>query len=58
MTTLRFNPDLADLLQQHAERGRTDITAADIRAYAAIMARHTAADQLCSDGATAVHDVP
>ncbi|MEV0536342.1 ATP-binding protein [Kitasatospora sp. NPDC050463] len=58
VTMLRFDPDLADLLQQHAERGRTDITAADIRTYAAIMARHAAADQLCSEGATAVHDVP
>ncbi|MEU6235756.1 ATP-binding protein, partial [Kitasatospora sp. NPDC047058] len=58
VTMLRFNPDLTDLLQQHAERGPTDVTAADIRAYAAIMARHAATDQLRSEGATAAHDVP
>ncbi|MFC1406136.1 MULTISPECIES: ATP-binding protein [Streptacidiphilus] len=58
VTMLRFDPDVTDLLQQHAERGRTDVTAADVRAYAAIMARHAAADQLRSEGATAVHDVP
>ncbi|WP_042390903.1 ATP-binding protein [Streptacidiphilus melanogenes] len=58
VTMLRFDPDVTDLLQQHAGRGRTDITATDVRAYAAIMARHAAADQLRSEGATAVHDVP
>ncbi|MET7695974.1 ATP-binding protein [Streptomyces sp. NPDC005483] len=58
VTMLRFNLDLNDLLQQHAERGRTDITAADIRAYAAIMDRHASSDQLRSEGATAVHDIP
>ncbi|WP_406210766.1 ATP-binding protein [Kitasatospora sp. NBC_01560] len=58
VTMLRFDPDLTDLLRQQAERGRSDITAADVRAYAAIMARHATADQLRSEGATAVHDVP
>ncbi|WP_433181485.1 AAA family ATPase [Actinoallomurus sp. CA-150999] len=58
VTMLRFDPDLGALLQQHAGRGRTDITAADVRAYAAVMARHAGADQLRSEGAHAVHDVP
>ncbi|MFF7987367.1 AAA family ATPase [Streptomyces sp. NPDC007901] len=58
VTMLRFTPDLGLLLQQHAERGRTDITAADIRGYAAVMARHAGADQLRTEGANAVHDVP
>ncbi|MFI9122222.1 AAA family ATPase [Streptomyces bikiniensis] len=58
VTVLRFAPDVADLLQQHTERGRTDLTAADVRAYAAVMAREAGADQLRSEGATAVHDVP
>lgn len=58
VTMLRFNPDITDLLQQYTERGRTDLTAADVRAYAAIMTRAASADQLRSEGATAVHDVP
>ncbi|WP_406010460.1 AAA family ATPase [Streptomyces sp. NBC_00637] len=58
VTMLRFDPDVTDLLRQQAERGRDDVTAADVRAYAAIMARQAAADQLLSEGATAVHDVP
>ncbi|MEU8972923.1 ATP-binding protein [Streptomyces monashensis] len=58
VTMLRFPPDLGALLEQHAERDRTDITAADVRAYAAVMARHAGADQLHAEGANAVHDVP
>jgi predicted kinase len=58
VTMLRFNPDLDALVEQHAGRRRTDITAADVHAYAAVMARHTGADQLRSEGAHAVHDVP
>ncbi|QRX95194.1 ATP-binding protein [Streptomyces noursei] len=58
VTMLRFPPDLGALLQQHAERDRTDITAADVRAYAAVMARHAGTDQLHAEGAHAVHDVP
>lgn len=58
VTMLRFNPDVTDLLQQYTERGRTDLTAADIRAYAAVMAREASADQLRSEGASTVHDVP
>ncbi|WP_406432251.1 ATP-binding protein [Streptomyces sp. NBC_00631] len=58
VTMLRFTLDLGLLLQQHAERGRTDITAAEVRAYAAVMARHAGADQLRTEGANAVHDVP
>ncbi|MFG3532245.1 AAA family ATPase [Streptomyces sp. NPDC047917] len=58
VTMLRFNPDVTDLLQQYTERGRTDLTAADVRAYAAIMTRNAGADQLRSEGATTVHDVP
>ncbi|MGW4276251.1 AAA family ATPase [Streptomyces seoulensis] len=58
VTMLRFNPDVTDLLQQYTERGRTDLTATDVRAYAAIMTRDAGADQLRSEGATTVHDVP
>lgn len=58
VTMLRFTHDVTDLLQQHRERGRPDVTTADIRTYAAIMMRHARADQLRSEGAAAVHDVP
>ncbi|MFE7412931.1 AAA family ATPase [Streptomyces laurentii] len=58
VTMLRFNPDVTDLLQQYTERGRTDLTPADVHAYAATMARDASADQLRSEGATTVHDVP
>ncbi len=58
VTILRFTSDLGTLLRQHAERNRIDVTAADVREYAAIMARHAGAGQLRSEGATAVHDVP
>ncbi|MGW1184041.1 AAA family ATPase [Streptomyces drozdowiczii] len=58
VTMLRFDPEVADLLQQYAERGRTDLTASDVRAYAALMTRDAGAEQLRSEGATAVHDVP
>ncbi|MYR45227.1 ATP-binding protein, partial [Streptomyces sp. SID5910] len=58
VTVLRFAPDVTDLLQQYAERGRTDLTAADVRAYAALMARDAGPDQLRAKGATSVHDVP
>ncbi|MFF0503775.1 AAA family ATPase [Streptomyces fimicarius] len=58
VTALRFAPDVADLLQQYAERGRTDLTPADVRAYAAVMIRDAGADRLRSEGAAAVHDVP
>ncbi|QEV29953.1 ATP-binding protein [Streptomyces coeruleorubidus] len=58
VTMLRFNPDVTDLLQQYTQRGRTDLAAADVRAYAATMTRDAGADQLRSEGATTVHDVP
>lgn len=58
VTVLRFAPDVADLLQQYAERGRTDLTTADVRAYAAVMSRDAGADRLRDEGAAAVHDVP
>ncbi|MEV5846369.1 ATP-binding protein [Streptomyces sp. NPDC051985] len=58
VTMLRFDPDIPDLLQQYTERGRTDLTAADVRAYAAVMTRDAGTDQLRSEGATTVHDVP
>lgn len=58
VTMLRFDPGVIHLLQQYTERGRTDLTAADIRAYAALTARDAGADQLRSEGASAVHDVP
>ncbi|MEW5354001.1 AAA family ATPase [Streptomyces sp. 16-176A] len=58
VTMLRFTPDLGALLEQHAERDRADITVADIRASAAVMARHAGAGQLHAEGAHAVHDVP
>jgi predicted kinase len=58
VTALRFTPDVGDLLRQHAERGRPDVSAAEVHAYAAVMARHATAHQLRAEGATAVHDVP
>ncbi|WP_339155848.1 ATP-binding protein [Actinomadura luteofluorescens] len=58
VTMLRFDPDVTGLLQQYTERGRTDLTAAEVRAYAAVMARDANADQLRSEGAMDVYDVP
>ncbi|MER5481449.1 ATP-binding protein [Streptomyces sp. NPDC002734] len=58
VTVLRFAPALDVLLEQHAGRGRTDVTTADVHAAAAVMARHAGTDQLRSEGAHAVHDVP
>lgn len=58
VTMLRFDLDVTDLLRQHARRGRTDLTAEEVRAYAAIMSRDASAEQLRSEGAAAVHDVP
>jgi predicted kinase len=58
VTVLRFIPDVADLFRQHAERGRPDVTVAQVHAYAAVMARHAAPHRLRSEGATAVYDVP
>ncbi|WEH42731.1 ATP-binding protein [Streptomyces sp. AM 2-1-1] len=58
VTMLRFDPDVTDLLRQYTERGRTDLTATDVRAYAALMTRDASADRLRSEGATDVHDVP
>ncbi|MGI5200526.1 AAA family ATPase [Spirillospora sp. CA-108201] len=58
VTMLRFDPDVTELLQQYTERGRADLTTAQVRAYAAVMARDAGADQLRSEGATTVHDVP
>ncbi|WP_371645294.1 ATP-binding protein [Streptomyces sp. NBC_00597] len=58
VTMLRFTDEVTDLLQQHVERGRPDVTAADVRAYAAIMTRDASAGQLRSEGTAAVHDVP
>ncbi|MFI6515672.1 AAA family ATPase [Spirillospora sp. NPDC050679] len=58
VTMLRFTSDMTDLLQQHGERGRPDVTAEEVRAYAAAMVRDAGPDQLRSEGAAAVHDVP
>ncbi|MEU5324874.1 ATP-binding protein [Streptomyces parvus] len=58
VTVLRFAPDVTDLLQQYTERGRADLTAAEVRAYAAVMSRDAGVDRLRSEGAAAVHDVP
>ena len=58
VTVLRFDPDVTELLRQYTERGRTDLTTAQVRAYAAVMAQDAGADQLRSEGATTVHDVP
>ncbi|WP_423832476.1 AAA family ATPase [Streptomyces manipurensis] len=58
VTMLRFDPDVTGLLQQYTERGRTDLTAEDVGTYAAVMAQQARTDQLLSEGATAVHDVP
>ncbi|OKI70947.1 hypothetical protein AMK14_14605 [Streptomyces sp. TSRI0445] len=57
VTVLRFAPDVADLLQQYTERGSTDLTVAEVRAYAAVMSRDAGADRLRAEGAAAVHDV-
>lgn len=37
MTGLRFEPRIPDPLQQHVERGHIDLTAAEVRTYAALM---------------------
>jgi predicted kinase len=58
VTMLRFTSDITDLLQQHSERNRPDITTEVVRAYAATMMRDACTDQLRSEGAAAVHDVP
>ncbi|MFE7139448.1 AAA family ATPase [Streptomyces sp. NPDC057644] len=58
VTMLRFDPHVTDLLQQYTERGRADMTAADVRSYAAVMSRDAGADRLRSEGADAVHEVP
>nr|WSW67706.1 ATP-binding protein [Streptomyces sp. NBC_00995] len=58
VTVLRFNPDVTDLIQQYTERGRTDLSAAQVRAYADTMTRSAGPDRLRAEGATAVHDVP
>ncbi|MGW8485343.1 AAA family ATPase [Streptomyces sp. NPDC055886] len=58
VTVLRFDPDVTDLLQQYTERGRADMTAADVRSYAAVMNRDAGADRIRSEGADAVHEVP
>ena len=58
VTVLRFDPDPGDLLQQHAERGRADLSPVEVRDYAVIMAREGGADRLRAEGATAVHEVP
>ncbi|MFE6699964.1 AAA family ATPase [Streptomyces sp. NPDC057718] len=58
VTVLRFDPDVTDLLQQYTERGRADMTAADVRSYAAVMSRDAGADRIRSEGADAVHEVP
>lgn len=58
VTVLRFDVGQDDLLRQHAERDRSDVSAAEIREYAAIMASDAGVDQLYSEGAAAVHDVP
>ncbi|SCD72906.1 Predicted kinase [Streptomyces sp. OspMP-M43] len=58
VTALRFDPGLSALLQQYTERGRTDLTPEDVRAYAALMTRRAGPEQLRAEGATTVHDVP
>ncbi|MEE1795876.1 ATP-binding protein [Streptomyces sp. BE308] len=58
VTVLRFTSDTTDLLRQNSERARPDVSAADVRAYAAIMVRDAGTDQLRAEGAAAVHDVP
>ncbi|MFF1922734.1 AAA family ATPase [Streptomyces sp. NPDC058221] len=58
VTMLRFTSEITDLLEQHRERGRPDVTAEDVRDYTTIMVREAGADQLRSEGAAAVHDVP
>lgn len=58
VTMLRFPVDTTELLRQHGERERPDLTPEDVRAYAAVMMREASAEQLRSEGAVAVHDVP
>lgn len=58
VTMLRFAPDVAELLEQYTERGRTDLTATDVRAYATTMIRDATAARLRAEGAASVHDVP
>lgn len=58
VTVLRFPQDEADLLRQNAERGRNDVSAADVSAYAAIMRRDAHGAQLRAGGAAFVYDVP
>ncbi|MGY3681126.1 AAA family ATPase [Streptomyces sp. TE33382] len=58
VTVLRFPQDEADLLGQNEERGRSDVSAADVSAYAALMRRDASAAQLRAEGAAFVYDVP
>ncbi|WP_405686532.1 AAA family ATPase [Streptomyces sp. NBC_00057] len=58
VTVLRFPQDEADLLRQNEERGRGDVSAADVRAYAATMTRGAHGAQLRAEGAAFVYDVP
>ncbi|MGW1813513.1 AAA family ATPase [Streptomyces sp. NPDC002125] len=58
VTVLRFCQDEADLLKQNQERERTDVSAADVSAYAALMRRDANGARLRVEGAASVYDVP
>ncbi|MGW3656316.1 AAA family ATPase [Streptomyces sp. NPDC005151] len=57
-TVLRFPQSEADLLRQNEERGRDDVSAADVSAYAATMTRDGNGARLRVEGAALVYDVP
>ncbi|WP_326737229.1 ATP-binding protein [Streptomyces sp. NBC_01022] len=58
VTVLRFPQGEVDLLGQNEERSRDDVTAADVRAYAAVMGREANTARLRAEGAALVYDVP
>ncbi|MEV0577473.1 MULTISPECIES: ATP-binding protein [unclassified Streptomyces] len=58
VTVLRFPQGEADLLRQNAERPRDDVSAADVRAYAALMRQDANEARLRAEGAAFVYDVP
>lgn len=58
VTVLRFAQDEPVLLRQNEQRARTDVSTADVAAYAALMRRHASAEILRAEGAAQVHDVP
>jgi predicted kinase len=58
VTVLRFAQGEAVLHRQNGERARNDVSASDVSAYAAIMARDATPEKLRAEGAARVYDVP